>query len=352
MKSLRKNENNYVICEICGKSFKYKKGLSKHLSYTHKIDTKMYYDKWVKDENEDKCKICNNSTNFRSFRDGYTKLCSNCLYKSRYPSQIGYWLCNGFSKEESVKKVSKFQKTQEKKVKNHTNDATIKYWVEKGFSKEEAIEKIKERQTTFSLKKCIDKYGENEGKLIFNKRQLKWQKTLNDKSPEEKIRINKLKGITLENMIRKWGEIDGPEKYNDWKCAIRGGVSNISKISQELFYELLKNIDDKENVKFGKHNKEFYIIINNKIFYYDFKYKNKIIEFNGDLFHANPQMFNENDTPNFYRKDLTAKQIWESDNKKINNIKNKGYDVHIVWGKDYFENKQKSIDACLIFLNQ
>jgi hypothetical protein len=51
--------------------------------------------------------------------------------------------------------------------------------------------KLKERQATFSLKKCISKYGEIEGLKIFEDRQKKWQKTLNDNN--DKLELDKKK---------------------------------------------------------------------------------------------------------------------------------------------------------------
>lgn len=345
-------ESHNYVCQICNKSFLYKNGLSKHLSYTHKIDLKDYYDKYMKKNKEGICPVCGKNTSFRSFKNGYTKLCKNCLNKSKFPSTVEYWIYHGYSREESIKKVSLFQQEQSKKVKNRVSNTTIEYWVHKGFSEEEAREKIKERQAVGRLDKFIERYGEIEGKKRWEQRQLKWQKTLNNKSIEERERINKLKGITLENMIRKWGIIDGTEKYNDWKTAVRGHFQkSISDISQELFFKILDFIEDKENVKFGKHNKEFYVFANNRIYYYDFTYKNKIIEFNGDIFHANPKIYNDDDYPNPYNKKLLAKTIWELDDIKINVAKNLGYDVLIIWERDYKKNKKNELLKCLQFLN-
>jgi hypothetical protein len=350
MKDFKKDINNFFICEECNNVFKYKKGLSKHLTYTHKISQKEYYDKWLK-INEDKCQVCKKKTDFLNFSRGYRKLCDNCINLSKFPSNIEYWIYHGFKKEESLEKVKEFQISQCKKVKKHSNDATLEYWSKKGYFGEEAKLKIKNRQSTFTLKKCIEKYGEIEGILRWKNRQILWQKTLQSKSPEEKKRINQLKGITLENMIRKYGEIDGTEKYNDWKISLSGRGKSISTISQELFFKILEKIKDKENVKFGKHNKEFLIKHNKKIFYYDFKYKNNIIEFNGDLFHANPNIFKEEDFPDFYHRDRSAKQIWKLDKFKLDLLTNKRFNILIIWEKEYKENKNKEIEKCLQFLN-
>jgi hypothetical protein len=262
---------------------------------------------------------------------------------------IIFWTNKGFSNEEAVAKISEIQSENSKKVKNHTNDVNIEYYLNKGFSKEEAILKIKERQAVGRLDRFIQRYGEEEGRKKWKERQIKWQNTMKDKSKEEKKRINKLKGCTLENMIRKYGEIDGTEKYYKWNEKIH--TSNFySNISQELFYKLLENIDDKENVKFATHNNEKIIQKDHKYYLYDFCYKKKIIEFNGDIWHANPNLYKETDYPNPYLKNLTAKNIWEFDNIKNNIVKNKGYKILIIWEKDYRENYKEQLLKCLNFL--
>jgi very-short-patch-repair endonuclease len=297
--------------------------------------------------------------NFKEkIRIGQHKL-SEYDYKAMCSKNKEYWLKKGYSENESILKckeqVLHMQQAYTKKKKEHPelyknkNNTTLGYWLDKGFNEEEAKSKLKDRQTTFSLEKCIQKYGEKEGKLKFEERQEKWQNNLKTKPIEEIKRINKLKGITLENMIRKWGEIEGTEKYNNWLTKYTRHTF-YSNVSQELFYKLLENIQDKENVKFATHNKEKITKYNNKIYSYDFCYKNKIIEFNGDLLHANPEIYKEIDCPNPYNKDITAKQIWEYDELKNNVILNKGYKLLIIWEKDYNENKEKIINECLKFL--
>ena len=44
-----------------------------------------------------------------------------------------------------------------------TFDRKIEYYLKKGLNEEEAKLALKERQTTFSLEKCIKKYGFEEG---------------------------------------------------------------------------------------------------------------------------------------------------------------------------------------------
>lgn len=86
---------------------------------------------------------------------------------------------NNYSKE-AIKKASKNRK--------YTN--RIDYYLDKGMSLEDAQKALSERQRTFSLEKCIKKYGKTEGFKRWRERQDKWLKTLNNKTEEEKRKIN------------------------------------------------------------------------------------------------------------------------------------------------------------------
>lgn len=76
---------------------------------------------------------------------------------------------------------------------NRRYNTRIEYYLNKGYTQEESELLLKERQTTFSLEKCIEKYGEELGVEIFNNRQEKWQNTLKSKTQEEIDDINKRK---------------------------------------------------------------------------------------------------------------------------------------------------------------
>ena len=240
-----------------------------------------------------------------------------------------YWLERGFSDAEAIIAVSKYQRENgEKRLikwknKKHTYkykkqyNTKVEYFLEKGYSLEESKRLLKERQTTFTLDICIDKYGEIKGKEIFTNRQEKWQKSLS------------------ENGNLKFG---------------------YSKISQELFYSILNkyDIDDRENVYFATKNNEIRLPKKSGgVWIYDFadiKTK-KIIEYNGDQYHANPKIFESVDNPHPYDKETLAQEIWDKDKKKLNIAKNKGFDVLVIWDSDYKKNKEKTIEKCLIFLD-
>lgn len=257
--------------------------------------------------------------------------------KEMKPNLIEYWLSRGFSNEESKLKtelhlmnterafvikygeeigIKLFKEKKNKEGKLYSK-RSVDYWINKGFSFDESKTKVSETQNTFSLIKCIEKYGDEEGKRIFTDRQKKWQESL------------------TKNGNMKMG---------------------YSAISQELFYSILEtyDIDSRINVKFATHNEEFKLNNpNGGLFIYDFTdIKNKkIIEYNGDMFHANPKKYKESDTPHPYRKNKTSLEIWESDKNKLIEAKNNGYDVLVIWDSEYrWGNKQTIIKKCINFL--
>ena len=64
------------------------------------------------------------------------------------------------------------------KNENCNNPLRVDYYIKRGATPEEAEQLLKERQTTFSLKICIEKYGLEEGCKRFASRQENWQHTL------------------------------------------------------------------------------------------------------------------------------------------------------------------------------
>lgn len=213
--------------------------------------------------------------------------------------------------------ISKFAKEA---IKDRVGATTIEYFISKGYSEEEAQNQLSERQRTFSLEKCIQKWGEEKGNKIWMDRQERWQKSL------------------LEN-----GNI---------KCGF-------SKISQELFHEILKNYDplNAHSVYYATKNKEYYISKKNKGFFsYDFVDLNrkKIIEYNGDEYHANPKKFSENDYPHpFYKENgPTAKQIWERDEQKINIAREEGFEVLVIWDSEWRKDRVNTLKKCIDFISK
>ena len=89
--------------------------------------------------------------------------------------------------------------------------------------------------------------------------------------------------------------------------------------------------------------------ITNKLYFYDFCYKNKIIEFHGDFWHMNPIRYSANDVNK--KTKIKAIDIWEHDKFKNNLCKENGYKLKNIWESDYKKNKEHIILECIKYLN-
>lgn len=89
-------------CLICGKKYKNKNALGKHLYYSHNIHTKEYYDKYIRKPGEGICPACGKETTFRGDWS-YLKFCSH-----KCASQNSVWNIDkyGVTKSEFYKKIS------------------------------------------------------------------------------------------------------------------------------------------------------------------------------------------------------------------------------------------------------
>lgn len=175
------------------------------------------------------CKWCNTEVkpHKRVLVHGYPQHCSrSCQVKTQQQN-----IDDETKRERSRKGGIHTSQIQKKLRKNNYKEWAKKmpntkyYWLEQGYSEKEAIKKVTERQTTFSKEICIEKYGEKEGLKIWQDRQDKWQHTLNKKPNYEKNRINKNKNswnaLSYKERIKRLNKLkqtmyDKGEWY-DWK---------------------------------------------------------------------------------------------------------------------------------------
>jgi DNA-directed RNA polymerase subunit RPC12/RpoP len=191
---------------------------------------------------------------------------------------------------------------------------TKTYWIEQeGMTEEEAQKAVSNHQRR-GLEYWQERYGDEEGLKFWKARQEKWQETLNSKSDEEKREINR-------------------------KKISKGSIS----IAEKEIYETIKTV-------FPELNSQFSIIKNNKSYIYDIVYENKIIEYNGTYWHCDPEVY---DSEYFNKKiGSKAKEIWAKDSEKIKFAKDAGYEIMILWERDYKANKKEKLKECIHFLTQ
>lgn len=213
-----------------------------------------------------------------------------------YPSEIKHWLKKGFTNEESIEKVTQFQKRQAIKG---DNDATReKYSLRsKGTKNPMSLESISKRNNVSKeearlLTPCFGRVKEKHP--MFGKHHTS--------EALEKIAKNTPK--TQKNRAKAEDEIANQIRHLGW--AVR------------------------QNVGIGRYNVDLLID--------DIKL---VIEYFGDLWHCNPSKFKEND----YNKriKLYARERWHRDETKIVNLANLGYNILVIWEADWKASPQLQI---------
>lgn len=274
---------------------------------------------------------------------------------------------------------------------------TIEYYLAKGMNHEEAEKALKERQSTFSKKKMIEKFGEIKGLKIVKERNDKWISSL--KENNDWGELSKSKAVTLEKMIEKYGEIEGTEKYQNWIIETRLTISNyekwygekglyeytkmnksrgykqtlnyyIDEFGEELGLQKWKNRMDKIRINCGdasneslkifipllnefknSHNcylgyenyNEWFIWDNDlrKQFRYDFTLRDSkiIIEYNGEAFHPNKNKLSKDEWDSWKSpfSKTSAEEVFKQDQHKLNLARENGFKVLELWSSTSIE---------------
>lgn len=236
---------------------------------------------------------------FKYFSSTVTEL-DITLQKCMTCWNIDFWLARGYQEEEAKARVNAVQQKNSGKIKEKYTEeerrkfhnTNIEFYTIRGYQEEEAKKFIKERQKTFTLEKCIQRHGQENGVKIYKERQERWQKSLYDKTEEEIEALHASRGITLENYIKKYGMDLGPIKYNEWLIAYskrltRNGMPKYQKESVKWFESFIpKDILELAKIK----EDEFFLNDSKRAYFYDFCYGNVIIEYHGHIYHCNPKV--------------------------------------------------------------
>lgn len=225
------SKDSYVACKICGHCAP---DLSNHILKIHKISAGDYKEQFK--VNVVKCKdLCDTvrGENNPGFQHG-GKL---SIFSDNF-------LHNDGTEEFKNKQAEIKQKAYDKSLaipENRSN--TVDYWQARGNTLKESKQLLSKRQSTFSLEKCIERFGDDKGLDIWKARQIKWLATLDGKSDEEKAAINRKKTPSLTFRQLWSGEIN------------KNGIFYIISLSNG---NIKLGISTKENVelRYGLNRKE------------------------------------------------------------------------------------------------
>lgn len=209
---------------------------------------------------------------------GYSE--GDAVYKANSirPIRKEFWIEKGYSEKDAIIKAKETKEKNnnkgalESKKSNtnikHTSKRCKEYYISKGFDEETAKLLLKNHQTKFSLDKCIHKYGLDKGIFVWQKRQEKWQNSLNINGNLDNI---KKASISIDHLNKKFdGNVEEYAKHLNYKrkmnlsSTLEGFINNIQKLFEknpnyvyfgveriikmfpDIQYELL-GIEDREN---------------------------------------------------------------------------------------------------------
>ena len=203
-----------------------------------------------------------------------------------------------------------------------------KYGVDNVFQADAVKEKIKET--------CLERYG------VEHASQAEEIKERAKNTCIKKYGVdNAAKNIDIINKTKeKW--MNNPKSF-----------SHSSPFADEFFSQLISKLGSTDHIHCHTLGKEYSVMSKEKLLYfYDFvdTLKGKVIEFNGDYWHANPEVYSK-DWINTHNG-LVASEIWARDSEKIKTIKEeRGYSVLVIWEKDVRRDRDGMIEKCIEFLN-
>jgi very-short-patch-repair endonuclease len=220
-----------------------------------------------------------------------------------------------------------------------------------GFTNEEIV-KIKDSHKSKSartLENYILQYGEIEGVKKYEEMKLNrvcvrrfeyWVGRGFSEDEAKKI-VHNFQSRTLESFVEKYGEHEGKLRYEKFS---KGRVSSlkkglqISKLETQIYNSVVLFYEDaRQSCVISKYTVDIFI-----------PSLNLIIEIYGDYWHCNPLYWSENE----YHKNMkcTAKKKWERDQSRIEQLKNLGYKVLIIWEsslkKNDFNLKETIDESC------
>jgi antitoxin component of MazEF toxin-antitoxin module len=256
-------------------------------------------------------------------------------------------------------------------------------------------------KTAITLENLILKYGTIEGTTRwaeYKKKQaysnsFEYKKERYGWSKEDFDKFNSSRSVTIDNMIARHGESEGIKKWEDYcerqaytntkqyfieKYGNAQGLQKYIDINKRKAVNNPKNlaeklnisIDDAVNIIVGRKGNIFSSILElefvtelentvgtleytnktkpygkwstflNTYVVFDIKHKNCIIEFNGDYWHANPQLF----TSSAIIRGKKAEDIWKRDQMKLKTATVLGFKTYVVWESEFKNNRIETIN--------
>lgn len=319
--------DRYPKCAICGFVGKQ---LFKHISHIHNITMPEYTSAYPNSS----LALPEYYEYLSETRLGESNPMFNNGSTTNTPFHVDFYTSRGYSVDDA-ERMANDKKVESKSSMTPDKQATRpEYYMRKfGVDYGTALQMASDRQKTNTVDAIAKRnnISIDDAQIIRDQITEKWCTTIASKSEAELIEINR-------------------KKMNH---------KSISKISLKFIDAVIKSTNiQPTDFLFGES--ELTILtpssmskFKHKCFMYDLCYKTKIIEFNGNDVHANPEMFTATDTPihKFNSKSfLTAQQIWDYDAEKKRVANSHGYEVMVVWESEWKKDKAGVLNRVKEFL--
>jgi G:T-mismatch repair DNA endonuclease (very short patch repair protein) len=201
-------------------------------------------------------------------------------------------------------------------------------------------------------------FGKKHNREMIENTKIKLSEISKNKWKNEEYRDKVIKGVSKprregfkkeqSDRVKEWYRQNPTQKQirsiamkKSWKDGkIEPNINSIneSKLEREFRAELKKELPNR-NVR-----KET-IKIDNRWFYPDIRIDDDIIvEFYGNYWHASSRIFEPDD---IVHHNITAKQIWETDRRRIDTLRENGFWVYVIWQHIYEDNKYFTIKSLI-----
>lgn len=222
----------------------------------------------------------------------------------------------------------------------------------------------------------IKKYGEEKGLEIWNnycKKQaetntLEYKKQKYGMTEEEFKKYNKNRACTLKNFIQRWGREEGKKKWDKYcerqsatkkkeyilenygekelnrilEARSKGIANSLSKsysyVSQKFFQELDEIVCQKYSSQYHSKGGEKSVWIDGRQYFLDYYIPelNLCVEFNGSIYHGDPNIFKDDDRCLPFDDNVTAKDLRDRDSQRYKLLEeNLGIKTYIIWESQY-----------------
>lgn len=261
---------------------------------------------------------------------------------SHLENRTAYWIEQGLSHYEAEKKVAVIQRERNEKACRVTTGTSahtvrsVEYWILRGLSLNEAKEQVRLVQ----------------GRSHSAERNERWQKSLSSKAQHERDLINLKKSHSIQGYMARGMTFEeahiAKEQHTIELLRRLENTKQYSNVSQQLF-DMIRDSIGGEHIQYATNGGER-TVKHRKVDFYD-PISKIVIEFQGDYWHANPDVVKEN----FVRHDgktaeeIRSKDTWRAEliasSREVSNL-------ILVWERDFRRNPRNTAESLIKIIKE